>query len=221
MRVLYFHQHFSTRSGTAGTRSYELARRLVKRGHEVTLICGTNLRARPMRESPRKGSIVESVIDGIKVIEIVLPYSNHDGLVKRSFTFLRFAVAGLKFALTREYDLIFATSTPLTVGIPGIAAKVFRGKPFVFEVRDLWPEVPKAMGALKNPIFLMMLEILERASYRASNACVALAPGIAEGIRKKSRKDHPIAMIPNACDLDLFGRVSDRKKHILNFLTTI
>ena len=212
MRVLYFHQHFSTPSGASGTRSYELARRLVKRGHEVTLICGTNLRARPRMETPSKKSVVESEIDGIKVIEVVLPYSNHDGLLKRSTILLRFAFASLKFALSREYDLIFTTSTPLTVGIPGIAAKIFRRKPFIFEVRDLWPELPKAMGAVTNPIVLLMLEALERASYMASDACVALAPGIAEGIRKKSGPGHPIAMIPNACDLGFFGRIADRGK---------
>jgi glycosyltransferase involved in cell wall biosynthesis len=205
MRILYFHQHFATRKGAGGTRSYELAQRLIRRGHEVTVICGTNLRANTTNDNARTGEIHESLVDGIRVVEIVLPYSNYDGLTKRSITFIRFAFAGIRLALKEDYDLLFATSTPLTAGIPGIVAKLLRSKPFVFEVRDLWPELPKAMGVIGNPLILGMLSLLEWSSYRASDGCVALAPGIAEGIRRRSRSDHPICVVPNGCDLDLFN----------------
>ena len=212
MRILYFHQHFSTPKGTGGTRSYELARRLIRRGHTVTMVCGTNLRAMATNDGVRTGQTRESVVGGIRVVEIVLPYSNYDGLIKRSITFIRFAFAGIRLALKEDYDLLFATSTPLTAGIPGIAAKLLRGKPFVFEVRDLWPELPKAMGVIKNPVVLAMMSFLEWSSYRASDGCVALAPGIANGIRRRSRPDHPICVVPNACDLDLFSAQADRQE---------
>ena len=162
-------------------------------------------------DGDEKGKIRESVIDGIHVIEIVLPSSNYDSFIKRTLTFLRFALAGVRIALRRDYDILFATSTPLTAGIPGIAAKLLRRKPFVFEVRDLWPEVPKAMGVIKNPIILAMMSFLEWTTYRASDACVALAPGIAEGIRKRAAPNHPICFVPNACDLDLFDTTADRE----------
>ena len=205
MRILYFHQHFSTRKGAGGTRSYEFAQRLIRRGHEVTMVCGTNLRAMKTNEHARTGEVRETLVDGIRVIEIVLPYSNYDGLWKRTLIFLRYAFAGIRLALRRDYDLLFATSTPLTAGIPGIAAKLLRRKSFVFEVRDLWPELPEAMGVIKNPVVLAMMSFLEWSSYRASDGCVALAPGIADGIRKRSRPNHPICVVPNACDIDLFG----------------
>jgi hypothetical protein len=75
--------------------------------------------------------------------------------------FIKFAWKGIQIALKEDYDLLFATSTPLTAGIPGIAAKWFRRKKrFVFEVRDLWPELPKALG-LKNPLLLWGMSVLE------------------------------------------------------------
>src|SRR5690606_14353347 len=146
MRILYIHQHFSTRQGSTGTRSYEFARRLVARGHSVTMVCGaygggsTGLTG-SYRRGARRGTV-----GGIDVIEFELPYSNSDRFFKRTWTFIRFVQRGLWVALSSPADIVFATSTPLTVAIPGIAAKIFRRRAFVFEVRDLWPELPKEMG---------------------------------------------------------------------------
>ena len=67
-----------------------------------------------------------------------------------------------------QYDLVFATSTPLTAGIPGIIARWIKRKPFVFEVRDLWPELPKAMGILTNPFLLTAMKSLEWPTYRSA-----------------------------------------------------
>lgn len=113
-------------------------------------------------------------------------------------------MGSIRIALREKCDLIFATSTPLTAGVPGIIAKIFRKKiPFVFEVRDLWPELPKALG-LKNPVLLAGMSILEWASYRAADACIGLSPGICEGIKRRSAPAQKVAMVPNGCDLDLF-----------------
>lgn len=204
MRILYFHQHFGTPQGSTGTRSYEFAKALVARGHRVTMVCGAftlNGLSLPFDEE-RHWS--RGDVEGIDVIALPLPYSNRDGLVKRALVFLKFAWRSTLLALKEDYDVLFATSTPLTAGIPGIVMKLLgRGKPFVFEVRDLWPELPRALG-MKNPFALAGMSVLEWLSYRLSDACVGLSPGIVEGIRRRSRKDLPIAMIPNGCDLDLF-----------------
>ncbi|MEY4775737.1 MAG: hypothetical protein RL759_250, partial [Verrucomicrobiota bacterium] len=82
-------------------------------------------------------------VDGIDVISLPLPYSNRHSLLRRGWTFTWFALRSLRLALTESYDVAFATSTPLTAALPGLAARWLRGKPFVFEVRDLWPELPR------------------------------------------------------------------------------
>ena len=103
-----------------------------------------------------------------------------------------------------DWALIFATSTPLTAGIPGIAARVFRQKPFVFEVRDLWPELPREMGVIRNPLVLGAMDLLEWLSYHCAKGCIGLSPGIVDGIKRRGIASENVIMIPNGCDLELF-----------------
>jgi len=203
VRILYFHQHFTTPKGSGGTRSYEFAQALIKRGHQVTMVCGQMDRDSLNLPFDEKRGWSRGLIDGIDVIALPLSYSNHDGIGRRLITFFKYAVKSIKIALDFEYDVVFATSTPLTAALPGIFASWLKGKKFIFEVRDLWPELPRAMG-MKNPILLGGMWAIEGCAYRSSIACVGLSPGIVEGIQKRSRKNHPITLIPNGCDLEIF-----------------
>jgi glycosyltransferase involved in cell wall biosynthesis len=209
MKVLYFHQHFSTPKGAAGIRSYEMARYLVALGHQVTMVCGsynggeTGL-TMPFARGRRRGRV-----DGIDIVEFELAYSNSDGLLKRAMLFLKFASRSVGLALTEPCDVVFATTTPLTAGIPGIFARWLRRKPFVFEVRDLWPELPKAMGVIRNPLVLGAMSLLEWASYRSAYRLVGLSPGIVEGIARRGVPPERIALVPNGCDLRIFGHSSE------------
>jgi len=144
-------------------------------------------------------------VEGINVIELELPYSNYDSFLQRSWTFLRFALRGVMLALRLDYDLLFATSTPLTAAVPGIAARWLRGKPFVFEVRDLWPELPRAMGIIRNPLMLLIMDWLEFLAYHSANFCIALSPGIAQGITRRGVPENRVVTAPNGCDLELFS----------------
>jgi len=211
MHVLYFHQYFSTPLAAGGTRSYEMARQLVERGHKVTMVCAHSGKGEIGLPGSPDDPVRQGVIEGIQVIQFNLAYSNYLNLLQRARVFLCYAWASAGVALRVDYDLVFATSTPLTAGIPGILARFLRKKPFVFEVRDLWPELPRAMGVVKSPIVLAIMSMLEWLSYWAATSCIALAPGIQEGIVRRSPRNRKIAMIPNGCDLDLFqpGRRAD------------
>lgn len=212
MKVIYFAEHFSTPKTGGGVRPYQMAKRLVAAGHQVTMVCGGDHKYLELPASNKK-NIYRGDIDGIDVIQISMPYSNNDSISKRATAFLKFARKAMGIAMKEDYDLLFATSTPLTDGLPGIAAKWFRSKKFVFEVRDLWPELPKALG-MKNPFLLWGMSVLEKRSYHAADACVGLSPGICEGIKRRSQKGKPIAMIPNGCDLDLFT-ISTEKPDVI------
>jgi glycosyltransferase involved in cell wall biosynthesis len=146
-------------------------------------------------------------VEGVDVIQVRVETANEDKISKRAIEFIKFGLLSIKFAFKEDYDVLFATSTPLSAGIPGIIAKWFSRKKFkfVFEVRDLWPELPKALG-LKNPILIGGMSLLEHVSYKKSDACIGLSPGICEGVKKKAPKDRWVEMIPNGCDLDLFKR---------------
>ncbi len=204
MHVLYFHQYFSTRQGSTGTRSYEMALKLIKRGHSVTMVCGSYGAANTGLTGPFHKGRREGTVDGIHVVELELPYSNRDGLLKRSWTFAKYSLRSAWTAVFTRADVVFATSTPLTAAIPGLAASWLRRRRFVFEVRDLWPELPKAMGVVKNPLILFGMGWLERRAYRAARHCIGLAPGIVDGIAKHIDR-HRISMIPNGCDLEFLN----------------
>ena len=204
MKVLYFHQHFTTPRGASGTRSYEFARHLVEEGHEVTMVCGSSSKADTGLGGPFGRGRREGVVEGIRVVELEVPYSNYDGFLKRAWAFSRFALRSVGIALREEYDVVFATSTPLTAGIPGIAARWLRRKPFVFEVRDLWPELPKAMGVITNPVVLTLMSWLEWVSYHSAHRLIGLSPGIVEGIVRRGIDEQRVTMLPNGCDLELF-----------------
>ena len=205
MKILYFHQYFNTPEGNGGTRSYEAAKYLVQQGHAVTMVYALDARAKSCLTGPYIKGRRTGSYEGINLIEYNLAYSNRLNLLKRTILFLRYAFRSSRLVFSEDFDMIFATTTPLTAAIPGIVAKIFRPKKkFIFEVRDLWPELPKAMGVIKNPFVLWGLGTLEFLAYNLADACVALSPGIKQGIEKRLLKSKKVCMIPNGCDLEIF-----------------
>jgi glycosyltransferase involved in cell wall biosynthesis len=102
-------------------------------------------------------------------------------------------------------DVVYATSPPLTMALPAIAAARRHGAPLVFEVRDLWPEAPIQMGALRNPIAQRTARALERLVYRSAAHVIALSPGMRDGILASGVTEDRVTLIPNASDLELFS----------------
>lgn len=197
MTILYLHQYFKTPKDSGGTRSYEMAKRFVKAGHRVIMITSDT-------EVRKNGDWYRSSIEGIEVYWLPVPYNNKMSYSERIIAFFKFALkAGIK-ATSFNADVIFATSTPLTITIPAIFAKKKLKIPMVFEVRDLWPELPIAMGAIKNPILKFMAKKLERYAYKHSKHVVALSPGMKEGVVKTGYSEERVTTIPNSCDIGLF-----------------
>jgi glycosyltransferase involved in cell wall biosynthesis len=203
VRLLYIHQHFSTPDGTVGNRSYAFARAAIARGHRVTMLCGGYVGASTGLDGPFSRGVREGMVDGIRVVEFAAPAGNAQRLATRAWHFARFASAAALRAPREEADLVYATSTPLTVALPALAARA-AGTPYVFEVRDLWPELPVAMGAIRSRFVIGALSALEWAAYRGARATVALSDGMAVGIARRGIAPETIAVIPNGCDLDLF-----------------
>ncbi len=200
MRIIYLHQYFNTPDMEGSTRSYEMARRLVERGHKVQMV--TTFRE---REISRGRHWFQTVEGGIKVHWMPLAYSNIMSYRQRIGSFFKFAWKASLKAASLEGDLIFATSTPLTIALPAVYAARKKKVPLVFEVRDLWPELPVAVGALKNPATRMAAKRLELFAYNNSDYIVALSPGMKEGIVKTGYPADNVAVVPNGCDLELFS----------------
>jgi len=200
-RILYLHQHFSTPEGAAGTRSHAFARALAQRGHAVTLATGqwqgavTGLDG-PFRQGRRQGRVA-----GFEVVEFAIPCGNAMGLAARGAAFLRYAARASMLALRGNWDLIIVSSTPITVVIPALLA---RGTPFLFEIRDPWPELPAAMG-LRLPGVIVAMERLANAACRQAAAVVALTEGMGQTALARNTPAERLHIIGQGCDLDLFG----------------
>jgi glycosyltransferase involved in cell wall biosynthesis len=204
--VLYFHQYFATRRRSTATRSYELARRLVDRGHRVTIVSRDTRRLETGRDEPPAGRLVaRETVDGIDVLFLNIPYANRYPTPLRLASFTAFTVAaGVAGALERKPDVVFASSTPLTIGIAGLATARLKRVPFVFEIRDLWPAVPVQMGALRSVPAVRSAEWLERRLYAGAERIVVLSEGAQEDLERRGIPSEKLALIPNAADLDVF-----------------
>ena len=143
-------------------------------------------------------------LEGISMEVLSIPYSNEMPFAARIKAFLQFSLCASWYVRKFKADVVFATSTPLTIAIPALAAKFWHRIPMVFEVRDLWPELPIAVGALRNPFARIMARWLEWVAYHASAYVVALSPGMAKGVMKRRIPASKVTVIPNSCDVDLF-----------------
>jgi len=207
MRILYLHQYFVSPEAAGGTRSYELARRLVAAGHEVTLVTSNAMMPARYREL---AAPLRTTMDGIRLVVLPVSYGNTMSYPERMKAFARFAGRASLEGLRHASDVVFATSTPLTIAVPGLLASFGRRVPMVFEVRDLWPELPIAMGALPRAWMRGAARALEWLAYRGSAHVVALSPGIADGVARTGIDPARISVIPNACDLELFASAAAR-----------
>jgi glycosyltransferase involved in cell wall biosynthesis len=199
MRIIYLHQYFVTPRMAGGGRSYEMARRLVACGHEVHMVTSDQ------DSVPASAMWRETVEAGIRVHWTSVPYDNVMGYHARIRAFLTFACRAARKAASLRGDIIFATSTPLTIAIPAVYASWRSRVPMVFEVRDLWPAVPIAIGAIKNPVMKWAAIQLERFAYRHAARIVALAPGMRNEIVAAGYPAEHVAVIPNGCDFDNFS----------------
>jgi glycosyltransferase involved in cell wall biosynthesis len=205
MNFLYLHQYFQTPQqgvvGVAGTRSYEIAKLLTSFGHKVIMLTSNT---HPNPRAKKKWTIEN--VDGIEVHSYPVSYSNEMNFYERVKAFTTFAFVASIRTLFIKFDIIFATSTPLTIGIPAIFASIISKKKMIFEVRDLWPEAVAEMSLIskKNPIYWIAKKF-EILCYKRASHIFALSPGIKIGITKNKIPNEKVTVIPNSCDLKLFS----------------
>ena len=204
MHLLYIHQYFNFPEGSGGTRSYDLAKSFVEKGIKVTVVTSdsdlTNL-----CNSNEKWRIIER--DGITVYVLNCPYNNKMGFYKRIWSFLSF-VYGTSFKVLKiRADVVLATSTPLTIAIPALVKRCFQKTPFVFEVRDVSPEVPIKMGIVKNRLLIWMLYAFEKYVYKKASVIVPLSVGMCENITSRLKgMVEKLVVIPNISELERFSK---------------
>lgn len=198
---MYFYQYFGTAKGGWSTRVYEMTRRWVQQGHEVTVV------TTPYDKSdiPKgKGLSYTVYIEGVRVIVLNFPQSNKNPILKRMLGFAQYITLAVYDALRLDYDVAICSSGPITVGYMGIAARKLRGKKFVFEVRDLWPAGAIQLGILKRKPMIKWAWWFEKRCYQNANLIVAASEGMKQDIQRRHGLQN-IIVVPNASDNDVFG----------------
>lgn len=200
MRIVYFYQYFGTPKGGWSTRVYELTKRWVQKGHQVTVV--TSLYDKS--DLKASGLVSTQMIEGIEVRVINVQISNKHHFAYRIFTFFKFAILSVYYAVKLDYDVAIASSGPITIGLPGLAARYIRKKPMIFEVRDLWPEGAVQLGLLKSGLSQKLAYWFEKKCYKAASSIIALSEGMAASIRDRYGYGN-VHVITNASDNNLFG----------------
>ena len=200
MTIVYFYQYFTTPRGSYGTRVYEFTKKWVERGHKVTVV--TSVYAKSDISATKFLETKE--IDGVTLKIINVTVDNKQSFLKRIFTFLVYSFFSIYYVFRLKYDVVISSSGPITVGIPGLIAKIFRSKKFVFEVRDLWPEGPIELGILNNKLIQKASYIFEEICYKNSCLVVALSPGIKKNIKNRFPETNVIS-VTNSANIKLFS----------------
>ncbi|PQJ18524.1 glycosyltransferase family 4 protein [Nonlabens tegetincola] len=208
-KILYIHQYFITPDQPGGTRSYWIAKEMVSQGYRVTMLTSN---------SDGDNKVKQCEIDGIKVIYLPNKYSQNMGVLRRFYSFISFMFKASIYALKeKEVDLIYATSTPLTIGIPALLCRWFKKIPFIFEVRDLWPEVPIQLGALNNKFLQWVAISLEKIIYKNALWIIALSPDMEKGVNRFGSTFGKTSMVPNMSKLEEFKKERPKEEIIKRF----
>jgi glycosyltransferase involved in cell wall biosynthesis len=209
MRILFLSQYFPPEPGAPSARVAELTRAWARRGHEVTVL--TAMPNHPTGVVPdeyRGRALVRERVEGVDVVRTWIYPAANAGVVRRSLAYASYATSATLWGQWHApaADVVIATSPQLLCACAGRLAALPRRAPFVFEVRDLWPESIVAVGALPatHPV-VRGLTVIEEALYRAARAIVVVTDSFRDRLIKRGQPDAKIHVIKNGVDLSLFA----------------
>lgn len=202
MRILYIHQYYRTPEEGGAIRSWYLTGALRKAGHEVTVLTAHS-----------EGKRLEKTIQGCQVVYLPVAYQQEFSYLRRMKAFILFVWLGLRFMRKHHtFDLVYASSTPLTVGLLALFGKWRYRLSYIFEVRDLWPEAPVQLGVLKSSLLKGIAKRLEKKLYDRADKIVALSPDMRHHIEKKTKT--PITVITNMASCAFFKETKESEQAI-------
>lgn len=208
MRVLLLHQYFLEQDDPGGSRFNELTAQWTEQGHEVTVIAGMmHYNGHEKRDIYKGKWFVKKQQGNVTVCRTHVSESYNAGFVGRLWGYFSFVFSALwagLFKIKGKYDIILVTSPPLFIGITGYLLSRIKHKPFVFEIRDLWPESAIDTGVVTNKMIIKLAYALEAFIYKKAKKINVLTPAFRKTlIEKKNVPQDKIIFIPNAADFSL------------------
>jgi glycosyltransferase involved in cell wall biosynthesis len=206
VRILFISHYFPPEVNAPANRTYEHARRWAADGHEVTVITGVPNHPRGVLFPGYKNRLLqEEWVDGIRVVRTWMYLTANEGFLRRTFNYALFAVAAIlsSFVAARP-DVVVATSPQLFCGIAGAVIARLKRRPFVLEVRDLWPESVVQLGQIRGERLVRLLEAIETRLYRSATGIVVNAHPFVEHIAARGVSRERIAVVYNGIDVTMF-----------------
>jgi glycosyltransferase involved in cell wall biosynthesis len=206
MHILFFSHYFPPEGNAPASRTYENCKRWIRLGHRVTVItCAPNVPDGVVYKGYRNKLYKKEVIDGIDVIRVWTFITANKGTIRRIINYISYMFSSVFFSLfVRKPEVIIATSPQFFCGWAGLIASRMRHKPFVLEIRDIWPDSIVAVGAMRNKTLLRILEWLELKMYNAAEHIVTVGNGYKEKLIEKGIREEYISVITNGFDSEIF-----------------
>ncbi len=211
MHILFFSDNFPPEVNAPASRTHEHCRQWVAAGDEVTVItCAPNFPKGRVFDGYRNKLWQHEVVDGIRVIRVWSYITANEGFVKRVLDYTSFMLSAFIASLfVRRVDVVVGTSPQFFTAVAAWAAGAVKRRPFVFELRDLWPESIKAVGAMRESAAIRWLERLELFLYHRAARIVSVTHSFRDTLIRRGVQSSKIDVVTNGVDI---GRFSPRPK---------
>lgn len=208
MKILFLTDNFYPEVNAPASRTYEHAREWVKSGHEVTVItCVPNFPKGKVFDGYKNKLWQKEAIDGIEVIRVWSYIAANKGFVRRTLDFISFSVTSFLAGLFVKADVIVATSPQFFTALSGRTLSFWKRVPWIMEVRDLWPESIKTVGAMKDNLFIRYFEWEEMRCYRSAKTIVVVTDSFKRTLTARGIDEAKIKVVKNGVDKEMFKPV--------------
>ena len=206
MHILFLTDNFSPEVNAPANRTFEHCREWVKAGHTVTVVtCVPNFPSGKVHKGYKNKIYQTEIIDRIQVIRVWSYIAKNEGFVKRIIDYLSFMIMSILACLfVRRIDIVIGTSPQFFTAISAFVTAKIKRKPFVFELRDIWPASIKAVGVLKKNSFIIMLEKLELFLYRKADLIISVTHSFKNTLAGRGIDPSKICIITNGVNTDEF-----------------
>lgn len=215
MHILFLSHYFPPEVNAPASRTFEHCRQWVKLGHRVTVItCAPNHPRGQVYPGYRNRLCARETIDGVEVIRLWTYITANEGFIKRTLAYISYMVAATFFIpFMPKADVVVTTSPQFFNGLAGYLVSRLKRRPWVLEIRDLWPESILAVGAIRNRTIIRVLEWLEMFAYRRCDHLVPVTDAFRDYMLKKGIPDDKITVVKNGVDLAFYDAMGETTEH--------
>ncbi|WP_318464685.1 glycosyltransferase family 4 protein [Photobacterium leiognathi] len=209
MHILFLTDNFPPEGNAPATRTYEHAIRWVKAGHKVTVItCAPNFPEGVVFDGYKNSWYQTENLDGINVVRVKTYITANEGFAKRILDYISFMFSSFFAGLyQKKPDIIVATSPQFFCACAGWALSAIRRKPFIFELRDIWPASITAVGAMKDSFAIKILEKLELFLYNRADSIISVTHAFKKELIERGVDSNKIEVVLNGVDLTKYQPV--------------